>query len=181
MIDHQPPDQGQILIDGLDQRDIAPADRARWMAWKSQDPALFAGTLEENLRVSGSASGSERLRLAMWTSGLEDEFNSGRMSLGMRLDERGSNLSGGQRQKVALARTFAQPCRILLLDEPTLGLDPDTERQLAERLPGLLGPGDLLIMTTHSAIMLNMVNRVIALDGGRIVADGPREQLLRMA
>lgn len=174
------PDQGQILIDGLDQRDIAPADRARWMAWKSQDPALFAGTLEENLRVSGSASGSERLRLALWTSGLEDEFNSGRMSLGMKLDERGSNLSGGQRQKVALARAFAQPCRILLLDEPTLGLDPDTERQLAERLPGLLGPGDLLIMTTHSAIMLGMVNRVIALDGGRIVADGPREQLLRM-
>ncbi len=175
------PDAGQILIDGLALDDIARLDRARWMAWKSQDPALFAGTLEENLRIAGSAPDSERFVQALWVSGLEDELKSGRMTLGMRLDERGSNLSGGQRQKVALARAFAQPCRILLLDEPTLGLDPDSERLLAERLPKLLGTDNVLIMTTHSVIMLGVAQRVVALDGGRVVADGPREKLVRVA
>jgi ABC-type bacteriocin/lantibiotic exporter with double-glycine peptidase domain len=101
------------------------------------------------------------------------------MSLGMQLEERGHNLSGGQRQKVALARVFAQPSRILLLDEPTLGLDPENERLLAERLPKLLDTS-VLIMTTHSPIMLQTVQRIIALDGGKIVADGPREKLLKI-
>ncbi len=172
-------DSGQLLIDGLALNDISIADRAKWLAWKSQDPALFAGTLEENLLVAGSTADSERFTQALWASGLEDEFKSGRISLGMTIDERGSNLSGGQRQKIALARAFAQPCRILLLDEPTLGLDPESERQLAERLPKILNPEDILIMTTHSAIMLNVVQRVVALDGGKIIADGPRDKLVR--
>ena len=173
-------DAGQVLIDGLSLDDIARIDRTRWMAWKSQEPALFAGTLEENLRVAGSAAASDRFAKALWVSGLDEELKSGRLTLGMQLEEHGSNLSGGQRQKVALARTFAQPCNILLLDEPTLGLDPDSERLLAERLPQLLGKNDVLIMTTHSAIMLNVAQRVVALDGGRIIADGAREKLVRV-
>ena len=171
------PDAGQILIDGLALDDIARFDRVRWMAYKAQDPAVFAGTLEENLRISGCTDRS-RYTEAIWASGLENEFKSGRMTLGMRLDERGNNLSGGQRQKVALARVFAQPSRILLLDEPTLGLDPESERMLAERLPKLLDSSAVLIMTTHSAIMLETVQRIIALDGGRVVADGLREKLV---
>ena len=174
------PDTGQILLDGLALDDIARFDRVRWMAYKAQDPAVFAGTLEDNLRISG-CSDRNRLSEAIWASGLENEFNSGRMSLGMRLDERGSNLSGGQRQKVALARVFAQPSSILLLDEPTLGLDPESERMLAERLPKLLDSSAVLIMTTHSAIMLETVRRIIALDGGRVVADGLREQLVTIS
>lgn len=173
------PDTGQILIDGLALDDISRFDRVQWMAYKGQDPAVFAGTLEDNLRISGCKD-QNRFAGAIWASGLESEFNSGRMSLGMQLDERGHNLSGGQRQKVALARAFAQPSRILLLDEPTLGLDPESERMLAERLPQLLD-GSLLIMTTHSPIMLQTVQRIIALDGGRVVADGPREKLLKIS
>jgi ATP-binding cassette subfamily B protein/ATP-binding cassette subfamily C protein LapB len=171
------PDVGQILIDGLALDDIARFDRVRWMAYKAQDPVVFAGSLEENLRISGCVD-QNRFAGAIWASGLENEFNSGRMSLGMVLAERGSNLSGGQRQKVALARVFAQPSRILLLDEPTLGLDPESERLLAERLPKLLDSSAVLIITTHSAIMLETVQRVIALDSGRVVADGLREKLV---
>jgi ATP-binding cassette subfamily B protein/ATP-binding cassette subfamily C protein LapB len=174
------PDTGQILIDGLALDDIARFDRVKWMAYKAQDPAVFGGTLEENLRISGCTD-STRFAEAIWASGLENEFKSGRMSLGMGLDERGNNLSGGQRQKVALARVFAQPSRILLLDEPTLGLDPEGERMLAERLPKLLDNSSVLIMTTHSPIMLAMVQRIIALDGGRVVADGPREKLVTLS
>jgi ATP-binding cassette subfamily B protein/ATP-binding cassette subfamily C protein LapB len=172
------PDGGQILIDGLALADISRHDRARWLACKSQDPALFAGTLEENLRISGCSIESERFSGAIAVSGLEAEFLAGRMSLGMRLEERGSNLSGGQRQKVALARALAQPSRILLLDEPTLGLDPESEKLLAQRLPAFLGKETTLLMTTHSAIMLGTVSRVIALDGGRIIADGARDKIV---
>lgn len=173
------PDAGQILIDGLALEDIAQFDRMRWLAYKSQDPAVFAGTLEDNLRISGCKD-NKRFAEVLWASGLEKEFTSGRMSLGMQLEERGNNLSGGQRQKVALARAFAQPSRILLLDEPTLGLDPESERLLAERLPKLLDKTSVLIMTTHSAIMLDTVQRIIALDGGRVVADGPRDKLVKI-
>lgn len=173
------PDTGQILIDGLALDDISRFDRVQWLAYKGQNPAVFAGTLEDNLRISGCKD-QNRFAGAIWASGLESEFNSGRMSLGMQLEERGHNLSGGQRQKVALARVFAQSSRILLLDEPTLGLDPESERLLAERLPKLLD-GSILIMTTHSPIMLQTVQRIIALDGGKIVADGPREKLLKIS
>ncbi len=174
------PDTGHILIDGLDLDDISRFDRVRWLAYKAQEPAIFAGTLEENLRVSGCVD-PERFAAAVWASGLESEFKSGRMSLGMQLAERGGNLSGGQRQKVALARALAQPAKLLLLDEPTLGLDPEGERLLAERLPKLLDSTTTLIMSTHSAVMLAMAQRIIALDGGRIVADGPREKLLTIS
>jgi ATP-binding cassette subfamily B protein/ATP-binding cassette subfamily C protein LapB len=171
------PDAGQIHIDGLALDDIARFDRVRWMAYKAQDPSVFAGTLEDNLRISGCTN-RNRFTEAIWASGLESEFKSGRMSLGMRLDECGNNLSGGQRQKVALARAFAQSSSILLLDEPTLGLDPESERMLAERLPKLLDSSAVLIMTTHSPIMLGTVQRIIALEGGRVVADGLREKLV---
>jgi ATP-binding cassette subfamily B protein/ATP-binding cassette subfamily C protein LapB len=174
------PDAGQILIDGLALDDIARFDRVRWLAYKGQDPAVFAGTLEDNLRISG-CSDPNRYAGAIWASGLESEFKSGRMSLGMRLDERGNNLSGGQRQKVALARAFAQPSRILLLDEPTLGLDPESERMLATSLPKLLDSSAVLVMTTHSAMMLETVQRIIALDSGRVVADGLREKLVTIS
>lgn len=173
------PDSGQIMIDGLALDNSARIDRVRWLAYKSQDPVIFAGTLEANLRVAGCRD-QARFTAALSVSGLDEEIRNGRMSLGMQLDERGSNLSGGQRQKVALARALAQECRILLLDEPTLGLDPDSERALAERLPDFIGNETLLIMTTHSAIMLSMVHRIIALDGGKLVADGEREKLVRV-
>ena len=172
-------DSGQILFDGLSLEDIARSDRMRWLAWKSQDPSLFAGTLDENLRVAGNAPDTDRFAKALWVSGLDEELKTGRLSLGMQLEEHGSNLSGGQRQKVALARTFAQSSNIILLDEPTLGLDPDSEHLLAERLPQLLNLDDVLIMTTHSSIMLNVAQRVVALDGGRVIADGARDKLIK--
>jgi len=174
------PDGGQVMIDGVSLDDISPADRAGWLAYKGQDPVVFAGNLEENIRVSGCTD-PERFAVAIQASGLDREFNSGRMSLGMQLAERGGNLSGGQRQKVALARAFAQPSKILLLDEPTLGLDPESERHMAVNLPLILDPNGILIISTHSAVILETVARIVALDSGRVVADGPREKLVTIA
>lgn len=173
--------QGQILVDGLDISQIHADDRASWLAWKPQEPVLFAGTLEENILMAGANPTDTRFQQALWVSGLEEEFKTGKLSLGMKLEERGANLSGGQRQKVAIARTLAQSAKIILLDEPSLGFDPDTERQFAERLAHWISPETTLIMTTHSATMLSLVKRVIALDQGKVIADGPKEKLLQAA
>lgn len=173
-------DEGRILIDGYELEAISPEDRAYWIAYKPQEPVLFAGTLEENLLLAGSTPGDERFERALWASGLDEELKHGRLALSMAIANGGSNLSGGQRQKVALARAFAQPHSLLLLDEPSLGLDPEGEKRVAERLREVVGKGSL-IMVTHSSAMLNAVERVIGLDAGRIVADGPRQQLVRAA
>jgi ATP-binding cassette subfamily B protein/ATP-binding cassette subfamily C protein LapB len=174
------PDDGEILIDGYNLQSVPQAERALWLAYKPQEPVLFAGTLEGNLLLSGAAAGSEAFQKALWASGLEEELSNGRLTLSMAIADRGNNLSGGQRQKIALARTFAQAHRLLLLDEPSLGLDADGERLLAERLPEIVGSASLIIVS-HSTAMLSMVQRVVALDGGKIVADGPKEKLLRTA
>ncbi|MCB5188830.1 ATP-binding cassette domain-containing protein [Methylobacillus caricis] len=173
-------DEGEVLIDGYELHAISPADRAKWMAYKPQDPVLFAGTLEANLLLAGVKPQSERMEQALWASGLDEELRQGRLTLTMAIADRGSNLSGGQRQKVALARAFAQQSSILLLDEPSLGLDPEGEQSLAIRLPQLVGKGNL-IMISHSAAMMSAVQRIVAMDGGKIVADGPKEKLLRSA
>jgi ATP-binding cassette subfamily B protein/ATP-binding cassette subfamily C protein LapB len=177
-------DAGEILYDGASLADLDRADLRRWLAYKAQDPALFAGTLEENIRVAlaPTESGAQwRMEQALWASGLEDELRAGRMTLSMALDEQGRNLSGGQRQKVALARVLAQGARILLLDEPSLGLDPESEKALADRLPQVMASEDVLVMVSHSAGMLKAAGRVIVLDAGRIVADGERDRLVRVA
>lgn len=180
-------DGGQILFDGVNVNDIRREDMRRWLAYKAQEPALFAGMLEENIRIalprglSDTPARRRRLEQALWASGLDEEFRRGQMSLGMVLDEQGRNLSGGQRQKVALARALAQESRVLLLDEPSLGLDPDAEKALAERIPQVMASEDVLIVVSHSATMLASTGRVIVLDGGRVVADGDRERLVRVA
>jgi ATP-binding cassette subfamily B protein/ATP-binding cassette subfamily C protein LapB len=178
------PDEGEILYDGASLSHLDRADLRRWLAYKAQDPALFAGTLEENVRVALAPTDSGanwRVEQALWASGLEDELRAGRMSLSMALDEQGRNLSGGQRQKVALARVLAQGARILLLDEPSLGLDPESEKTLADRLPQVMASEDVLVMVSHSATMLQATGRVIVLDAGRVVADGERDRLVRVA
>jgi len=168
------PDNGRILFDGATLNEIRFADRSEWLAFKGQDPALFAATLADNLQAASPAC----LERALWLSGLDDELRSGRLTLGTRIEDQGRNLSGGQRQKLALARVFAREASIYLLDEPSAGLDPDTERQLAKRLPEALGKATVL-MVTHSPALLEAVSRLIVLDNGRLVANGPKDKLIQ--
>lgn len=170
--------EGNILVDGVNLKSISLHERGQWLAWKGQAPCVFSGTLEENLLSSGAAANSEALQRAMWVTGLDDELRSGKLSLDMLIQERGSNLSGGQLQKIALTRTLAQQAKIVMLDEPTLGLDPDTERQFAERLNAYLPSTITLIMTTHSSHLLPLAKRVIALNHGKVIADGPTEKVI---
>ena len=96
-----------------------------------------------------------------------------------RIDgERGENLSGGQRQAVALARALLQDPPVLLHDEPSSAMDTAAESRLKQRLEAIL-PGRTLVLVTHRVSFLGLVDRLIVLDGGRVVADGPREAVLK--
>jgi ATP-binding cassette subfamily B protein/ATP-binding cassette subfamily C protein LapB len=114
---------------------------------------------------------------ALGVSGLDELIARGELRLDQMLKAPG-NLSGGQRQMVALARTVAANPRILLLDEPTTGIDQATEARIIERLMAFSAQRTLLV-ATHSPALLRRMDRIIVIDGGRIVADGPTAQVLQ--
>jgi ATP-binding cassette subfamily C protein LapB len=107
------------------------------------------------------------------------DLSQGTMALNQSVEEYGSNLSGGQRQKVALARALALPVPVVVLDEPSNGLDPESERLLVQRLATL--EGVTLVLISHSARLLALCSRVIAMDRGRVVADGPTDELVKVS
>lgn len=167
-------DKGKVLIDHTRVSEIDIGDRSRWLIYKGQEPVIFSGTLIDNLQAENPVL----LQRALWVSGLDDDIRLGRIDLGTVLTEGGSNLSGGQRQKVALARAFAQDARIFLLDEPSAGLDPDSERLFAQRLKQALAECTVL-MITHSPALIETVDRLLVLDSGHLVVDGPKAQVLQ--
>ena len=171
------PSTGEVLVDGVTIRQHDAYSRARWLAYKPQEPILFEGTLEENILAGAEFSEHDALARALEVSGLQEYIRRGELNLGMMIEPRGVNLSGGQRQSVALARSLVASPSILLLDEPTAGLDVAGEKMIAARLREY-SQGRTLVVATHSHIMLAMLDRLIVVDGGRIVADGPREKVL---
>jgi len=171
------PSTGEVLVDGVTVRQHDAYSRARWMAYKPQEPILFEGTLEENILAGAEFADRDALNRALEVAGLQDYIRRGELNLGMAIEPRGVNLSGGQRQSVALARSLVTAPSILLLDEPTAGLDVAGEKAIAARLREF-SAGRTLVVATHSHIMLAMLDRLIVVDGGRIVADGPREKVL---
>ena len=175
------PREGEVRVDHVSLLNIQPEDRATWLAFKPQESTLMAGTLEDNilLNLRTDASPTQRaqaLRHALYHSGLDDDLNRGVLSLDHPVEEYGANLSGGQRQKVALARCLAPQPRILLLDEPTSGLDTESEKMIIERLAELQGV--TLIIATHSAKVLSITQRLVVLEHGRLLADGPTQKML---
>ena len=175
------PTQGEVRVDHAALHSIAPQDRVTWLAFKPQEAPLMAGTLESNIlmNVPDDATPQQRmdaLAHAVHVSALDIDLASGALRLDLPVEEYGANLSGGQRQKVALARALATRPRLLLLDEPTTGLDTETEHLIIQRLAEL--PDITLIMVTHSAAALAITQRLVVLEQGRLLADGPTERLL---
>ncbi|CAN1538165.1 CcmA ABC-type multidrug transport system, ATPase component [Burkholderiaceae bacterium] len=176
------PTHGEVRVDHVALSSIALADRFAWLGFKPQEAPLMAGTLESNilLNVPPEASQDERmqaLKHAVHMSTLDQDLATGALSLNQPIEEYGANLSGGQRQKVALARVFATQPKVLLLDEPSNGLDTETERTLVERLKALTDV--TLVVVSHSAAMLSATKRLVVLDKGRVLADGATAQLLK--
>ncbi|WP_413459835.1 peptidase domain-containing ABC transporter [Herbaspirillum huttiense] len=170
------PDEGHVLIDGVAVTAYAPEVRMRCIGFKPQEPFLFDGTVAANIFVGDRVPG-QVYEAALAVSSLDDLIARGELRLDQAIKAPG-NLSGGQRQMVALARVIACTPRILLLDEPTTGVDQQTEARIIERLAAYAGPRTLVV-ATHSPALLRHVDRIIVIDGGRIVADGPRDQILQ--
>lgn len=169
--------EGQLLVDGIESRQIAPGDLRAQIAWVGQDPVLFQGTLRENLLLAAPNVGEERLREVITLTGVLNLANAHPLGLDLPLGENGAQLSGGQRQQVALARALLADTPIVLLDEPSGDLDGASEQRLIGELRRLLA-GKTLLVATHRPAPLDLAERLIILDRGKIVADGPRAEVL---
>jgi len=172
-----PPQDGHILLDGAELRTLDPADIRRDMTLLSQDANLFYGTIRENLVLGAPMASDAALEEALRLSGALQFVQSRPMGLDNIIFEGGVGLSGGQRQSMLLARTILSDPRIVLLDEPTASLDEASERHVIDSLKRWLG-SRTLIVSTHRASLLALVDRIVVIDGGRIVMDGPKEQVL---
>lgn len=174
-----PPEEGLVMIDGTDVRQYDPSFR-RAIGVALQESVLFTGTIRENITLGRNGIDDEELVRAAQLSGTHDFV--GRLANGydLRLADRGEGLSGGQRQSIALARALAGRPPVLVLDEPTSAMDNQTEAALIHRLGDELRDRTVLIIT-HRPQLLALVQRVIVFEGGKIAADGPRDQVLRAA
>ena len=170
---------GTVLIDGIEIRRYDPADLRSAVGFVSQEPELFAGTLRDNITLGHPRATEAEIAEAVRTSGMEGFTKAHPLGLARRLGERGAGLSGGQRQAVALARMLLRRPKILFLDEPSSAMDANTEAELIKRIRGWCDRGTTLVICSHRTSFLELVDRLIVIEGGRIVADGPRDDILR--
>lgn len=171
------PESGSILIDGIDLRHFDPAQLRRHIGYMPQDISLFFGTLKDNITIAAPAASDEQILKATHLSGLDSFVRSHPAGFDMPVGERGQLLSGGQKQSVALARSIINDPPILLFDEPTGSLDFSSESQFIKQME-LATQGKTLMTITHRTPLLRLVDRIIVLDSGKIVADGPKETVL---
>lgn len=174
------PQQGNVLLDGMDVRQIDPSDVRTHIALLSQQPRLFMGTLRENLEMGrmDRLSTDEELVAALRRFGLDKIVQAHPHGLNMQIGEDGNGLSGGQKQLVGLSRLTLRDPEVVLLDEPTSGLDQMTEIASLRAL-GEWARERTLIVVTHRPHVLSIVDRIMVVDNGQIVMDGPRDQVLQ--
>jgi ATP-binding cassette, subfamily C, bacterial LapB len=172
------PDQGAVLVDGTDLRQIDPADLRRNVGCVLQDVFLFHGTVRDNITLGAPFADDQAVLRAAQVAGVEDFVARHPSGFDLNVGERGESLSGGQRQAVAVARALLLDPPILVLDEPTSAMDNGAENRLKQRLAQILA-GKTLVLVTHRASVLSLVDRLIVLDGGKVVADGVKDEVLK--
>lgn len=166
------PSAGNLLIDGIDSRQLDVNDLRHSIGYVPQDIQLFNGTLRDNLLCGARYVDDETMLRAAELAGVNDFARLHPDGYNLQVGERGSQLSGGQRQAVALARA-AVGSPLLLLDEPTSSMDNTSEEKIKHALAPCIA-GKTLLLVTHRASMLSLVDRLIIVDKGRIIADGPK-------
>lgn len=172
------PTSGAVSIDGVDLRQLDPADLRRNIGYVAQDVTLFYGTLRENIAIGAPYADDTAIVAAAEAGGLTEFVNRHPDGFEMMIGERGDSLSGGQRQGVAIARAFLMDPPILMLDEPTSAMDFSSEQQFKERLRKMAAHKTVVIVT-HRNSLLDLATRVVVVDDGRVVADGPRDQVMQ--
>ena len=172
------PQGGSILVDGTDIRAIDPADLRRAVGYLPQNIALFAGSVRDNLLLGAPGADDAAILRAASIAGLIDIVNRHPKGFDMPVGERGEALSGGQRQTVALARALITDPPILVLDEPTHAMDHSAEERLKTQMQTELA-GKTIIIVTHRESLLSVINTLVVMDGGKVVAVGPKELVLK--
>ncbi|HEY5898572.1 MAG TPA: type I secretion system permease/ATPase [Burkholderiales bacterium] len=171
------PASGSILVDGTDVRQIDPVDLRRNCGYMPQNIVLFSGTVRENLMLGAPGLDDAALIRAASIAGLDEHLIRHPLGFDLPVGERGEALSGGQRQAIALARALVTDPPILLLDEPTHSMDHSSEERLKSRLLQELGERTMLLVT-HRESLLSLVNTLLVVDGGKIMAYGPKEKVM---
>lgn len=172
------PREGAVLVDGVDIRQIDPGDLRRNMGSVLQDIWLFSGTVRENIAIGAMQARDHEIIEAARIAGVEDFVRRHPSGYDMMLAERGEGLSGGQKQAITLARALLGRRPIMLMDEPTSSMDVQNEAGVIARLKTEMADRTLVIVT-HRTSLLELVDRVIVIDQGRVAADGPKSILTR--
>lgn len=171
------PEEGVVLLDGMDIRQLDPADLRAKVTSAMQDSVLISGSVRENIVLGRPGIGDQELIRAAEISGTHQFIGQIANGYDRRLADRGEGLSGGQRQSIAIARALVGDPPVLVFDEPSSAMDQQTETGLIERLKNAL-EGRTFVVITHRTPMLQLVGRVIIVDRGKIIADGPRDKVM---
>jgi ATP-binding cassette, subfamily C, bacterial LapB len=174
-----PPGEGVMLVDGLDSRQYHPHQLREAFRFVGQDAEVFSGTVRDNLMLGAAKADDNQLIDAVVRSGADIFLSRDAAGFDLPVGERGSRLSGGQRSLLILARALVSPSKMLFLDEPTGSMDTQTELYFIEHLKTAIAPDQTLIVSTHRHNMLSILTRLIVIDGGKILADGPRDEVLK--
>jgi ATP-binding cassette subfamily C protein LapB len=174
-----PPGSGEMLVDGLDSRQYHPHQLRDAFRFVAQDAEVFSGTVRDNLMLGAAQADESQLIDAVVRSGADIFLSRDAAGFDLSVGERGSRLSGGQRSLLVLARALVSPSKLLFLDEPTGSMDTQTELYFIDHLKTGLAPDQALVVATHRHNMLSFLTRLIVIDGGKIIADGPKDEVLR--
>ena len=172
------PIDGEMLVDGLDSRQYHPYQLRDSFRFVGQDAELFSGSVRDNLTLGAANADDRQLIDAVVRSGADIFLSRDAAGFDRPVGERGTLLSGGQRSLLVLARALVSPSKLLFLDEPTGAMDTQTELYFIDRLKTALEPDQTLVVSTHRHNMLTICDRLIVIDAGRIIADGPRDQVM---
>ena len=169
---------GRITLDGVDIRAVTLKSLREQVAIVSQEPILFSGTIEDNLRYGKPGASAEELRAAARAAFADAFIETLPEGYRTQIGERGVRLSGGQKQRVAIARAFLKDAPVVILDEPTSALDAESEELVKQALQRLLD-GRTALIIAHRLSTIEHADLVIVLDQGRIIEQGRHEELLR--
>ena len=167
---------GSVELDGVDIRNIAQHDLREELSLVGQQALLFTGTIRDNIRLGKLDATDAEIKDAADAAAVTKFLNSQSKGLDTKLGQGGAGLSGGQRQRVAIARAFVKNAPVLILDEATASLDAESEREIQESLDEL-AKGRTTLIVAHRFSTIRNADRILVFEGGRIVGDGPHEEL----
>jgi len=171
------PNKGSILVDNTDIRQIDPVDLRHAIGYVPQEPFLFMGTIRDNITIGDSYATDEEILEASKIAGVHEILGKHEAGYDLIVGERGEGLSGGERQAVTLARAILSKPKILILDEPTNSIDELSEQKFKHNLKNIIEDKTVIIIT-HKPSILSLIDRLIVIEDGRIVADGPKNEVI---